>query len=134
MNSDTLSKNIEIHMKAIKLCMENHLRIPALILIYAGIDIFSGLGRPAENEFSTREDFIDWCDRYMLHNGNLQCSAIDLYAARCSIIHSSSMHSKLSQNGRAKQLINEGRTKAGTPEKMPNEGRDTRKNARNNVA
>jgi hypothetical protein len=102
MMSDSLSKNIEIHMKAIELCMENHLRTPALILIYAGIDIFSALGRPIEKEFSTRDVFIDWCERYMLPNGNLQCSAPDLYAARCSIIHTSTAHSRLSKDGKAK--------------------------------
>jgi hypothetical protein len=105
MNNEALIENIERHLNAIDLCLKNHLRMPALILIYSGIDIFAALGRPAKKEFSTRKDFIEWCDRYMLQISGLSCSAIDLYAARCGIVHTYTMHSNLSKDGTAKEII-----------------------------
>ncbi len=90
---------------AIDLCIENKLRMPALILVYSGIDIFAALNRPIEKDEGTREDFRKWCDRYLLSKSELPCSAIDLYAARCAVVHSYSSESRLSRNGEAKEIV-----------------------------
>jgi len=105
MSTEALFENATRHIKAIDLCIENNLRVPALILIYSGIDIFSSLNRPIEKDVGTREDFKMWCDLYMLSQNELPCSSVDLYAARCGVIHSSSSESKLSRNNQAKEII-----------------------------
>lgn len=86
MNTEALFENATRHIKAIDLCIENKLRMPALILVYSGIDIFAALNRPIEKNEATREDFKRWCDRYLLSKNELPCSAIDLYAARCGVV------------------------------------------------
>ena len=75
------------HLAAIDLCLSNHYRMPALVLIYSGIDIMALLARPEAKPNVTREDFIAWCERYLTAAGFQECSAIELYATRCGIVH-----------------------------------------------
>ena len=105
MGHKALLENISRHNKAIDLCLSNHLRMPALILIYSGIDIMAALGRPRDKDEATRSDFIEWCDSFMLNGSELSCTAIDLYAARCGIVHTYTMNSRLSKQGKAKEIV-----------------------------
>jgi hypothetical protein len=52
--------------------------MPALILIYAGIDIFASLARPKSKKKVTRKNFIEWCEKYIPPSGKLSCTGIDL--------------------------------------------------------
>lgn len=105
MSTEALIENTTRHLKAINLCIENNLRMPALILVYSGIDIFAALNRPAEKEEGTRKDFKEWCELYLLSNNELPCSATDLYAARCGVVHSYTAESRLSRNMAAKEIV-----------------------------
>ena len=87
MSKTALEENVEKHFLAIDLCLENSLLMPALVLIYNGIDTFAALNREAKKDKVTRDDFINWCDRYIFPGNNLECSGQDLYAARCGILH-----------------------------------------------
>lgn len=99
-----LEKNLNNIIKSIELCLNAKLQISSLILLYSGIDIMAWLNRPVSEEFATRDDFIKWIDDYLLPNPNIKCEAIDLYAARCAIIHSYSFSSRLSAEGKAKEI------------------------------
>lgn len=79
--------------------------MPALILIYSGIDIFASLSISKDKRKATRQDYIDWCNNYILSNRDLGCHGIDLYAARCSIVHTYTMNSNLSENGKATEIV-----------------------------
>lgn len=105
MSTEALRENIDCHLMAIDLCINNHLRMPALILVYSEIDILAALNRPAEKQESTRKDFKEWCERYLLIDSKLPCTSTDLYAARCGIIHSYSAESKLSRNNEADEIV-----------------------------
>ena len=105
MSTEALFENTTRHIKAIDLCVENNLRMPALILVYSGIDIFAALNRPSGKEEGTRKDFKEWCERYLLSSGKLPCSAIDLYAARCGVVHTASSESRLSRNNEAAEIV-----------------------------
>lgn len=105
MNKDALFENVARHFQAIELCLQNHCRMPALILIYSGIDIFASLARPKAKDKATRKDYIDWCEKYILPKGSLSCSAIDLYAARCEVVHTYTMESTLSEEGKANEIV-----------------------------
>lgn len=74
-------------------------RIPPLILLYALIDTMGSLERSpgAKNQ----DTFTLWVEAYLLPKGNLACSAIDLYAARCAILHTLSAESDLSRKSKA---------------------------------
>lgn len=105
MSTEALIENTTRHIMAIDLCVENKLRMPALILVYSGIDIFASLNRPVEKEEGTRKDFKEWCERYLLSSIELPCSANDLYAARCGVVHSYSSESRLSRNNEADEIV-----------------------------
>jgi hypothetical protein len=77
---------------------------PGLVLLYASIDIISSLSRPINLEDTTRPVFKNWVTTYMLSDSGLKCSAADIYAARCGILHTLSLSSQLSRDGHAKQI------------------------------
>jgi len=97
--------NIETHVAAIHLCLKNHFRMPALALIYCGIDVLANLSRPADNSEVMKPDFVNWAERYMKCEELLAVSGLDLYAARCGILHTYTMDSRLSTTGRAKPIL-----------------------------
>ncbi len=101
---DALKNNLDNIIKSIELCLNAKLKIPSLILLYSGIDIIAWLNRPNSKEYSSKKYFINWADNYLLANPNIKCKAIDLYAARCAIIHSYSFSSRLSEEGKAKEI------------------------------
>ena len=97
--------NLMPHVAAIALCLENRLHMPALALIYCGIDVLASFGRPEENAEVKRADFISWAERYMQCEKVLGLSGLDLYAARCGILHAYTMDSRLSAQGHARRIM-----------------------------
>lgn len=85
------------------------LPIPAIMLTYAMIDImcwldlpeFKSDGNPTTKQI--RSDFIRWCDKHIVHRLP-GCRGIDLYAARCGLLHMLSTHSELVDNGDARSI------------------------------
>jgi len=75
------------------------------MLTYATIDIMAWLDRDKNHQDVQPSDFIRWVETYLLPNSQLSCTAIDLYAARCSLIHSYSAESRLSREGRASEIF-----------------------------
>jgi hypothetical protein len=94
-----LLENIMLLKSGIDACIEKKAFAPALILIYSAIDTTGWLDSKAE--FSTRDDFIEWVDKYLLKAKPLKCTAIDLYAARCGVLHTFTSCSRLSSVGKA---------------------------------
>jgi hypothetical protein len=99
-----VEKNFREFEEAIGLILNARKQVPALILIYSSIDFLAWLNRPSTHPDVVRSDFISWVDRYLLPNSQIRCSSQDLYAARCGVLHSYSAESKLSREGRAKQI------------------------------
>jgi hypothetical protein len=98
------NENIDDLVRSIDLCFRNQFFLPGLVLLYATLDILAWLSRPQSQPDVLRDDFVQWVDKYLLPKARLNCNAIDLYAARCSIIHSYSAESKLSRDGLARQI------------------------------
>lgn len=100
-----LDKNVEDLLAAIYICLKKELILPSLILIYSGIDIMASLSRPESHNFVKGENFINWTDKYLIPKSNLSCKGIDIYAARCGIVHSYTAEAKLTRKGLAKKLF-----------------------------
>lgn len=79
--------------------------LPSLILIYSCIDIMAWLNRDKTHTDNVRSDFKSWVGNYLLRDSGLNYDANDLYAARCSILHSYTPESKLSRQGEAKMIF-----------------------------
>ena len=77
---------------------------PAVILIYSGMDAMAFLGMPANQQDVTRDDFIAWAEKYIHFPCDEQLTGLDLYGARCSMLHTYSMASKLSREGKCRMV------------------------------
>jgi hypothetical protein len=84
-------------------CVSKGRVLSCLTLLYSAIDIFASLERQPNK--GTRGSFVRWVDTYMLPNSALQFSSIDLYAARCGIVHAFSAESDLSRSGKARKIV-----------------------------
>ena len=69
--------------------------MPSLILIYSAIDSVSWVASDDENE-PVGKRFQNWVDIWMLKKYPLPCTAQELYAARCGILHTLTPDSDLS--------------------------------------
>lgn len=81
--------------KAIDNCITDNLLIPCLILIYSAIDSASWLADETGNA-SVGVRFQCWVNTWMLNRYFLPCSAEELYAARCGLLHTLTPDSDLS--------------------------------------
>ena len=76
--------------------------VQALIVLYSAIDTLAWSS--LESGDVTRSDFCRWVDAYMLPEKLIGCTAQDLYAARCAIVHSGATESKMSREGLVSEL------------------------------
>ena len=76
--------------------------VPALILIYSGIDSISFLAE--RGDLKGRTVFKNWGKKWMLQKYPLQCNETDIYSARCSLLHQQTSESDLTQNNEAKEI------------------------------
>jgi hypothetical protein len=100
--TNNLNKNLTNLVNAIELCIDNKLIMPALILLYSGIDVVGALEQTPNT--GTKANFTRWVDSYMLKASPLGCTAIELYGARCGILHTMAAESDLSRRGKARQI------------------------------
>src|SRR5688572_16868981 len=75
---------------------------PALILLYSAIDSFSFLTDRANR--NSKQAFLDWVEKWMIATNGLKCKAIDIYAARCGLLHRQTSESDLSMKREAKEF------------------------------
>lgn len=99
---ETLIENLSGLDDSVGNCVERKYLMPALALLYVGIDVVASLERqPSEG---TRASFTRWAERYLLPARPLGCTAHDLYAARCAILHTFTADSDSSRQGQAQKI------------------------------
>jgi hypothetical protein len=89
--------------RGIQLCLSESLIVPALGLLYSGIDVLGYLGSTQTS--ATRKTFIDWSTHYLA--GFLRVKGIsgaDLYSARCGVLHTGQAPSDMVASGKAREL------------------------------
>jgi hypothetical protein len=85
------------------LSLERRLSVPSLILLYAGIDTVANLERgPGEGN---RRAFVKWVDAFLQPARPLPCTSLELYSARCAILHTGTPDSDLTEQGGARRLF-----------------------------
>jgi hypothetical protein len=89
-------------VKAIRVLHTEALESQLLILLYSAVDTLAWLEAP--NADVTRKDFIAWADRYLLRQSSLECTAEDLYGARCGLLHTHGPDSGRARSGLARQI------------------------------
>lgn len=88
----------------IKVALDNGAFAGALILTYAAIDAMAFLSMPENRREVHRLDFINWAEKYMKTDSKqpYQYRGIDIYGARCGIVHRYGATSRLSDSGQCK--------------------------------
>ena len=103
MDMKNLVEQLEGLFDGVHACLQAKLYMPSLILIYSTMDIVGSLERhPSEG---TRASFTRWVESYLLPASSLPCTAIELYAARCAILHTLSTVADLTQSGKARPIV-----------------------------
>ena len=102
MSEPLLYKSIMLLGSGIDACIEKKLIGPALILIYSGIDTVGWLD--SSEDYATKTSFMKWVDAYLLKVKPLQCTSVELYAARCGLLHTFTPDYKLSSVGKERKI------------------------------
>jgi hypothetical protein len=87
---------------AVGICLQKKHILPALVLLYAGIDIVASL--ECQLSDGTKASFVRWVERYLLPAKPMGCTALELYSARCAILHTYTADSDLSKRGQARKV------------------------------
>ena len=90
--------------EAAELCRERALDVPMLVLIYTAMDTLAW-ALYADKTQGVRERFVALCENYILPRGGIQCTGLELYSARCSILHTLGWESDLSKSGKARSIF-----------------------------
>ena len=88
----------------IRVTLEKKCLGSAVILILSGIDAMAYLGMEAGRDDVSRSDFVEWADRYIKFPCKEQLTGLDLYGARCAMLHSYGTASALSRTGKCRQI------------------------------
>lgn len=104
-SSHFLKNNVEM-IEAARHCINQRQHLPALVLMYTHIDTLAWAGSTKQRQ-STRRNFEAWVSRWLIpeiaqHAPSL--TSTDLYAARCSVLHSLTSKSDLTVQGKAKEI------------------------------
>jgi hypothetical protein len=102
-NFDNIAANMGQLLSAAQRCLAERQILPCLTLLYAGMDVMSFLeSAPAEK---VNVHFKRWVQNNLLPLTNWTCTAVDLYAARCAVVHTFTAESDLSKAGKAKVIL-----------------------------
>ncbi len=88
-------------LESVEDCLAKRRILPCLMLLYSGIDVIASL----ETGKASRSVFIRWVNKYLLKAASLSCTALDLYGARCGILHTFSAKSDMSAQGQAREIV-----------------------------
>lgn len=98
-----ISRYISQTKRGIQLCLSESLVVPALALLYSGIDVLGYLG--SSQTCASRKTFIDWSTNYLAaFIGDRGISGADLYSARCGVLHTGQATSNMVASGQAREL------------------------------
>lgn len=90
--------------RGIEVAVANGCHGSAVILIYSGMDSMAYLAMPAQQTDVTGKDFIDWANRYIKFPCKEQLTGADLYGVRCAMVHTYSVRSKMSREGKCRLI------------------------------
>jgi hypothetical protein len=91
----------------IKKARDNGAFAGSVILTLSAIDAMAFLAMPKTQKEVHLTDYVDWTDKYIQTDSNqpYQYKGIDLYGARCGIVHRYGAISRLSEQGKCKIFV-----------------------------
>ena len=93
--------------ESIKFNLEHGHILASLILMYSYIDAMASLIMPEKQKDVKGKDFKKWVNKYMKTDSNqpYQYQGIDIWGARCGLVHRYQPHSNLSDKGECKLFL-----------------------------
>lgn len=76
----------------------------AVILTYSGIDTMASLVRHPKSQKVERSDFVAWVEHFMDFKCDAGPSGLEVYAARCGLLHANMSESGHSKAGKARMI------------------------------
>lgn len=108
MSSQSIDQMIEGYFlsttKAIAALFRDDLLPHSLVIIYSTIDTCGLLDAPPQQTAASSTSFKDWVKKYVLVYPGLEFNEIDLWGARCAVLHTFTSESNLSNEGKAREL------------------------------
>ncbi len=104
MTREALEARIQELFSVIASAFSNKAYLPGLILLYSCVDIMAWLDLPSDREDVRGSDFIRWVEQNLLPGSGLLCKGVDLYGARCALIHSYTSESRLTRQKEAREV------------------------------
>jgi hypothetical protein len=86
----------------ITLMLEHQRFRGALVLTYAGMDTMAFINMPDCQSEVQKTDFVVWADRYMEFDRPV--TGLELYGARCGLLHSYGIKSRISSAGAGREI------------------------------
>jgi hypothetical protein len=93
-------KNYVQVIQGIEVCLERKLLLPSLILIYTLIDTLAWAS--SDKKASVRSRFEAWVTEWL--TSLAPCTATELYAARCGILHTLTSKADLTTKGKIREV------------------------------
>lgn len=90
--------------EGIRIALANKCYGSAVILILSAIDTMAYLSMPENQDDVQRNNFVEWVNKYIKFSCKEQITGLDLYGARCGMLHNYSTQSKLSREGKCRQI------------------------------
>jgi hypothetical protein len=88
----------------IRLLLDSNYFTAALILMYSAIDTMAHLSCPPGKTKERKKNFIAWCEKYIQLPGQDQLTGLELFGARCGLLHTHSATSDLSIKGQVREM------------------------------
>jgi hypothetical protein len=99
-----LSARVNEFTISIKLLLDAAHTLPALVILYTALDILGSLLRPESEPDTKGEYFKKWVEDYMIGHSQIAFTSEELWGARCGLLHTHTASSKLSRQGKVRQL------------------------------
>jgi len=91
-------------IKATNLLYQNRLYGQMLVVLYSSVDSMGLLDAPPAQAKASGNTFKNWVKKYLLPNGQFEFNEVDFWSARCSVLHTLTSSSDLSNDGQAKEI------------------------------
>ena len=90
--------------KAVGILFQAQLHGHVLIQVYSAIDTCGLLDAPTPQTSASAVSFKNWAKKYLLPYPGIEFNEVDLWAARCAVLHTFTSESDLSKGGQAREL------------------------------
>ncbi len=90
--------------RGIRVALESECYGAVVVLVYSGLDTMAYLDMPPDQDDVTRKDFVEWAEKYIRFPCEKQVSGLDLYGARCGVLHTHGAFSRLNREGKCRVI------------------------------